>query len=241
MKTRFIYSLLFPACIYILVTSCEPFCTEGNGIIKSEQRLVAEFTGVENSTSFDVDITADTVFSVEVTADENILPLINTSVRGNTLVIETNYNNCINNATVNIDIHMPVLEYLELNGSGNVDAYNFFSSDMEVRNSGSGNIDMVDISVINTIELKLSGSGKISVTGKAREGDYSLSGSGDIKARDILVDDCYVNNSGSGDIECFAYLLLDATVSGSGDILYFGNPEQVVPHDSGSGDIRHIN
>jgi hypothetical protein len=60
-------------------------------------------------------------------------------------------------------------------------------------------------------------------------------------ASDMLVDDCYVENSGSGDIECFAYFLLDATLNGSGDILYYGAPEEVFEDDNGSGDIRQIN
>jgi hypothetical protein len=242
MKTNSIYSLAFLVSATILVSSCEFYCTDGNGNIKSEQRLIAAFYSVENTTSFDVAVIADSIYSVEVTADENILPLINTSVRGDYLVIDTENNQCIRNArSVRIDIHMPVLENIELSGSGNIVAYDFICTSLEIRNSGSGNIDMTNIGATDKVDIRLSGSGEISISGDAREGNYHLSGSGDILASDMLVDDCYVVNSGSGDIECFAYFLLDATLNGSGDILYYGAPEEVFEDDNGSGDIRQIN
>jgi hypothetical protein len=241
MKTNSIYTLILLITLLILVNSCEFYCIDGNGNIQSEKRLVAEFTGVENTTSFDVDVTADSVFLVEVTADENILPLIKTSVRGNDLIIDTDYDQCINHwNSVSINIHMPSLEYIESNGSGNMDVYDFDCGDLEVQNSGSGDVDLTSIYVVRKIKISVSGSGDVSISGKAREGDYHLSGSGDISAEDMLLDNCYAVNSGSGDIKCFAYLLLNAQLNGSGDILYYTVPEELIQDDIGSGDIKRI-
>jgi hypothetical protein len=241
MKVKFVYSLLFILFIASLASSCEFYCTEGNGIVKTEQRIVAEFNGVENSTAFDVDITIDSIFSVEVVADENLLSLINTSVRDGILSISMDNDQCISeNYSVRIDIRMPTLDFVELNGSGNIDAFGFSSTAFEVRNSGSGDINLTNISVVQNVEIYLSGSGEVSMSGKAREGEYHLSGSGDISARDMRVDNCYVLNTGSGDIECYAYLLLDAELDGSGDIMYYGNPDEIITDDNGSGEIRQM-
>lgn len=79
----------------------------------------------------------------------------------------------------------------------------------------------------------------MNVWGKARKGEYFLSGSGDILSDDLRVDDCIASNSGSGNMYCFAYDYLKATLTGSGDIVYSGNPQVTDLDDKyGSGIIR---
>jgi hypothetical protein len=244
MKTNSIYSLVFLAAASFLVNSCGSIwdCIDGNGNPESEQRLVTEFSGVENTTSFNVEVIYDSVYSVEVTADDNILQLINTSVRGDKLIIDTDNNMCINfGSSVDVEIHMPVLNSIELSGSGNMNIFDFDCESLEIENSGSGNIDMTGIYATTTVDIRVDGSGDVSISGKAHRGDYTVSGSGNIDAEDLLVDECYAYISGSGNIHCFAYLLLDATIDGSGDIIYGGSPDEVVQTINGSGRIREIN
>jgi hypothetical protein len=241
MKTYPIYSFLVIAIVAMLTYSCIP-CTEGSGNVITEQRLVTEFSGVENTTSFNVDILYDSAYSVEVAADDNILQLISTSVRGGRLIIDTDYDMCISSgSTVNIEIHMPIIESIELNGSGNMDIDDFDCNSLEISNSGSGNIDISNIYSTTTIDIEVDGSGDVKISGKARRGNYDVNGSGSIYAEDLLLDDCYANNTGSGNIYCFAYLLLDATVDGSGDIIFSGSPDEVSEDINGSGSVRENN
>ena len=241
MRTKYYFGALFLAISALLLNSCEFFnCLEGNGNTISEQRIVASFTGVENSTSFNVKVIADTVYSVEVTADENLLPFIETYVRSDNLIIATG-NQCINPARpVRIEVHLPVLEYIELSGSGDIDVFDVEGADFKIRSSGSGDIDLNSLYLTSEIEILLYGSGDILINGKANIGNYGLFGSGDILADDLQVDSCYVTSSGSGDVYCFVYDLLDVEINGSGDVLYSGNPE-IVLDDNGSGDLIERN
>ncbi len=241
MKTAYIYGLIFLSAACFMVQSCDWECIEGSGKIYTENRLVTEFTGVENTTSFDVEVFADTVYSVEVTAYDNILPLVNTSVRGDDLIIDSDNNLCFNSGDVSVEIHMPSIVNIRLDGSGNMDIADFDCEDLFIENSGSGDIDLVNIFSSSTIEIVDDGSGDISITGKALTGDYRLNGSGSIYADDLLVDECYAENSGSGNIHCFAYDFLDATINGSGDIIYSGSPEVIKEDDNGSGEVRSTN
>jgi hypothetical protein len=142
---------------------------------------------------------------------------------------------------VRVEIHMPALNYIEGSGSGNMDIYNFDCEYLEIENTGSGNIELTSIYATTTVDIRTDGSGDVSISGKARRGDYEVSGSGSIYAEDLLVDDCYATISGSGNIHCFAYLLLDATIDGSGDIIYSGSPDVVRQTVNGSGQVREIN
>ena len=65
-----------------------------------------------------------------------------------------------------------------------------------------------------------------------------INGSGNINTRDVDADDVYTDISGSGDISVTALNMLDARISGSGDIDYWGNPPTVKLDVSGSGRVR---
>ena len=117
----------------------------------------------------------------------------------------------------------------------------FDCSNIEIRNSGSGDIDIKDLVATEVVDIILSGSGDIVIYGKARKGIYSLSGSGNIEADDFKVDHCEAANSGSGDIYCYVYDFLDAIISGSGDIIYSGSPDEILFDDDGSGELRSRN
>jgi len=238
MKTNhLIYTLLITA-LLLNLTACDNWlnCIDGNGKIHSEYRVVAKFYGVENSASFNVTITHDSLYSVRVEADENLMESINTSVRGDNLIIERDKDRCINKGSdILIDIHMPDLDNIELTGSGNIDAYDFTSSQFAITNSGSGDIDIRNL-ISNNVNFVVTGSGSITAQGKAEKANYLLSGSGEINAYDLPVNECYVTSSGSGDINCNVINQLVVTLSGSGDVIYSGSPV-VTKTDHGSGDV----
>lgn len=56
--------------------------TSGSGNLATETRDVSGFTGVDVGGVFQVEITAQKEFGIEIDADDNLLPLIKTEVRG---------------------------------------------------------------------------------------------------------------------------------------------------------------
>ena len=80
----------------ILLNSCENFnCIQGNHRFASEERPTGYFDGIELDGYFDVYVNYDTVASVTVEGDENLLTYITTYTRGNTLEIGTNSRRCL--------------------------------------------------------------------------------------------------------------------------------------------------
>ena len=61
----------------------------GNGTIKTETRQVSGFTGIDVSGNFDVYLKQDSVSSVRIEADENLLEYIRVTSESNTLVIDS--------------------------------------------------------------------------------------------------------------------------------------------------------
>lgn len=273
-------------------------CVDGTGPVVDEIRETGSFTAVTNTGSFDVYVTRSDDFSVVVRAQESLIPIIETYVSGNTLIVKFRNNTCVrSNSNVEVLVSMPETEELALDGSGRVFADLVSSPEVEISNVGSGSIEIdtiisgslildnagsghietkenyaelvdlyqsgsgailagiligaveVDIrhnssggimAVIHDVvevDVVMSGSGWVELSGYGEFAEYSLSSSGSIDAFDMEISAVEAANSGSGDIYVWALDLLNASISGSGDIVYKGNPEVTI-RDTGSGNVR---
>jgi hypothetical protein len=193
----------------------------GSGNIVKTTRDLSGFTGIDLTGSDDAFVTAGSKQEVRIESDDNIIEDIVTEVRGGVLYVGMKNGN-YNNTHTKIYITIPTLDLLRLTGSGDVTVSDGFT--------------------MNTMEIKLSGSGDIRFgRATAKNLNITLSGSGDITAGDLESENVAVRLSGSGDIRVNAKSSLDARVSGSGDIVYRGSPQQVSKSVSGSGDIRQKN
>jgi hypothetical protein len=214
---------IFIALIFILATVA---CTYGgfdnmpaigSGIVVSETRSVSGFQSVLLEGVAKVDLTIGSSDLVVVEADNNLLPLINTTVQNGTLLIGNTSNAILPSKPIRIHIMMKSLEGIALSGSGDI-----FVSHLTAKN----------------MRIDLSGSGDITVAGTADTLNIILSGSGDIHGNNLMARSVDATLQGSGDIVLYVSEDLDAKIIGSGDIYYYGNPAKVIQSITGSGNIR---
>lgn len=190
---------------------------QGSGKVVSENRPVSGFTSIDLRGSANVYVIIGGAESVVVKADDNILPLIETSVRNNQLVISTKNNSSFTSTNpVRVDVTMKSLDDVALTGSGMINVPELSADQFKVNLPGSGNINVAG--EVNQVDIKLGGSG--------------IASCGGLKAKSATV-----NLSGSGNVTVFASESLDATLSGSGTIQYNGNPADVSKNLTGSGMI----
>lgn len=224
-----------------LVSSCRfglgPRIT-GSGVRVSESRDVNNFQSISSSGNFDVTITPSNVYSVTVSADDNVLKYVLVRKDGDRLVIRFRDNVRLQNTLpIRVEVSMPDLRNVSLSGSGFIKSNGSFTSDekMKISSSGSGDIDL-DLSA-PTIESNIAGSGSITLKGKCRSADISIAGSGNYEAEKLLSEQTEISVAGSGDAHVFASITLDASIAGSGDITYTGGATDVKKKVAGSGSI----
>ncbi len=236
MKT--IKLLTFPLFLFLLSlnTSCiDDIFVEGNGMPGSEGRITKPFTEIASSGDYVVHVTHGNKYEVLLYAETNLLPYIETNVRGNTLHIETSGIHSLRNSLpVEVYITTPVLEGLALSGSGTITTDSFVTDQISIALSGSGKIE-TKIDAFNS-KTVISGSGQLLLSGISDNADFVISGSGKIKASDLLVGDCSANISGSGEMRINVEKFLLVNISGSGNVLCWGRP-LVESHISGSGKL----
>ncbi len=227
----------------VLMSGCYYYgpCLDGSGPVVTEKRDCSDYTAVSNENSFEVLVNEADSFRVEVEAQANLLPVIETVVSGNTLIVRQKKGTCIRNgSSVTVHVSLPMLEALHLSGSGKIIADVGDSDEFECANSGSGHLT-IDSIYAGLISHRNSGSGSISVTGSfADEVVLVNSGSGIIDAGTIRdAPDVEISHSSSGRIS--ARLLhikrLDALLSGSGRIDLKGDTQQAEYTLNSSGKI----
>lgn len=176
---------------------------KGSGVAKTETRKVGEFKSVVLTGSPNVDITIGKTQKVEVTADDNLLAKLETTVVDGKLRIGFK-----DNVNPEVDAKV-VIVVAALNGA-------------EVTGSGDMTIKGLEAA---KFQAAITGSGSITATGVATDVDAQVTGSGDLKLAGVKAQSAKARVTGSGDIDLSASKSLAAEITGSGDIKYSGNPK----------------
>nr|WKN39104.1 DUF2807 domain-containing protein [Tunicatimonas sp. TK19036] len=206
----------------------------GSGNVITEGRVISSFTQIEVDGSANVFLSQGNEQIVEIEADDNIIPVITTEVRGGELEIGSSRNYRTSNP-VNIYITVPVISAIKIDGSGDVFGETSMGGDqLELEVSGSGNMDLE--LYYTQLWVESNGSGDFQLFGEVDDQEVRISGSGNYQARDLTSENCDIRISGSGDAAVSASEYLKAEIRGSGNILYYGDP-QIESSVSGSGNV----
>jgi hypothetical protein len=233
-----IRSILSAVVVMLLFSSCNINCLEGRGDLKTETRLMKSFTKIQLKMDAKVIIIKDSVQSVRVEAQPNVLQVLSTNVSGKWLYIDVD--GCIMDyKPITIYISTPSLEALEINGSGSVVGQGNFSTErVELTINGSGSIT-IGLNA-NEVYSGIRGSGNINLSGSARKSKIDIAGSGDVNAQEMPSESCDVNVKGSGNCRVFAIGKLNVDVAGSGNVYYKGKPD-ISTNIAGSGKLEKSN
>lgn len=141
---------------------------------------------------------------------------------------------------VTVSCSSPKLEYLELNGTGDIDLAGIQSDKLLIMCNGVGDIDWTGGNV-NTMSMVVSGLGDIDLQNvKAGDAFFTINGTGDISAEDFAAEMVKGEINGTGDIELERASIgtIDMLISGTGDIKIQGDVKGGKASVEGSGDIR---
>lgn len=192
----------------------------GSGNASRQSRTVDEFKSIKLAGDIDLEFRVAPKISVELIADDNLLPRVTTEVKKNTLEIylDTKSGESVQTKTqIRAVITAPSLSGLAVFGTGEA-----------VVSGISG----------DQFAVAISGSGSAKISGAAKRVNAAIKGSGDIEAKGLSAGTATAAISGSGDIELSVKDSISAAISGSGDIHVYGKPGNVTRVVNGSGEIR---
>jgi hypothetical protein len=197
----------------LALTACG---VRGSGTAATQTRQVGEFTEIEASGVIHLRLGLQEPRALQLSGDDNLLPLVTTEVSGKRLVIG------------NKQDLSPKLDLVATVSAPDVTL---------VRCSGACEVEVSNVKN-DKLALELSGAGSISASGETKELAIDVSGAGKATVEQLRASTITVRLSGAGDVRVGPADKLDADVSGAGAVIYDGNPT-VTKHVSGAGNVSH--
>jgi hypothetical protein len=216
----------------------------GSGRVATETRAVGEFDAIAQAGSIDLVVRQGGKEAVQVQAEDNLLPLVETVVEsgpaGPTLMVRLRKGeNVSHGKPIHVTVDVVRLSSLASSGSGDITVEALKTPSLKLSLSGSSDTRLQALAT-DSLEVQIAGSGDVAAVGSAKRVTLNIAGSGDARLSELVADDVSVRIAGSGDADVTANLSLEASVAGSGDVRYRGNVSTVRSSVAGSGSItRH--
>jgi len=187
----------------------------GSGVTATEERALDSFSAIDLSGESALAVRVGGPQSVVVSADDNLVDRVTTTVGGEKLVVSTE-GSFRTTSPMTVTVTVPTLDELELSGTGSVDA-------ARVRGE--------------QLVVILSGDGLVRVTGRVGTLDLTLAGTGNAELSELEAADVRAELGGTGRISVHAGETLDASIPGTGTITYLGSPHDVTQRVTGTGAV----
>jgi hypothetical protein len=188
---------------------------DGSGIAATETRSLPAFTAVDLAGASRVTVRVGAEPTVVVRADDNLIGRIETDVRQGVLVVSER-GSFGKTLPSSVEVTVRDLDSVRLTGSGTIS---------------------VEGVRARTFTAELLGSGVLEVAGSVDELEATLTGSGSMSLGFLVARSVTASVPGSGRLEVQATHELDASVPGSGVVVYAGRPATVTRSVTGSGAI----
>ena len=238
MKNVFLFSLV----LLVFASGCREITgrrVRGSGEIKTEARTASSFNSVDVSGAIDVYVKQDSVSSVKVVADDNILEFIEVEVNGSTLEIYTQSGiNLRPSDKIKVYVSNSTYKEFEVSGASSVRSENQIKSsdaihvEMSGASGGKLEIDAPKVSV------NVSGASHIDISGKTRDLEADASGASRIKCFDLLAENTNVEASGASHAEVHASVKIIPHASGASSVTYKGSAAVEDRSETGASHVR---
>ena len=138
----------------------------GSGEIRSKSLVVNDFLAIDLENVSNVYVETGVSRKVVFTAYENILPYMDADVIGDELILRFNEDISVNSdEEIRVDITVPELEKVTLSGVGNFILTGPQQYKLEVELNGVGNVEAFDLKALNGI-INIDGTGNVEIDAK---------------------------------------------------------------------------
>lgn len=242
-----------------------PGCTGtiGSGKVITEKKDFKNFTSLDISSAFEVDIIQSSTYSVEISADEDLFDYIEVSQTGSDLKIYLSPRHIftdftLGNRVLKVVISMASLHELELSGASKGKITGFQSaSPLRLDISGATTLKLINISAGDTdfevsgaskltgnltagkAEFNVSGASSMELSGVTNDMEIEVSGASRADLEEFRAENVDVNLSGASEATVYVNKMLDIEVSGASRLYFVGNPTLGETDISGASTIKH--
>jgi hypothetical protein len=228
-----LFAMLFGACGFQVNLGLE----QGSGNITTETRDVSGFDRLSLAGIGDVTLTQGNEESLQIEAEDNIIPNIKTEVRGGTLYITYERKSLLPTKPIKFNLTMKDVRSIETQGVSSVQADKIITDDLDVIISGTGSVNILSLDA-RQLATNISGAGNFEAEGQVDDQRIVLSGAGNYNGTDLQSKTGDVTITGLGQVSIWATDTLNVIISGTGGVDYYGEPK-ITRSVSGIGNLTH--
>lgn len=213
--------LVFISFLFVLPAQADGI--KGNGNVQSEEREVSNFETIKVNGAFTIYLSQDDDYSLKVVADENLLEIIKTKVKGDVLYISTE-KSIYKSKEMKLYIGFKHLSGLKANGAISLKSdqmLRFDELDIEINGASTAELQLT----ANRLSIDNSGASTIKLAGKCEEVSIDISGAGSVSAYDLVAKKGSIDISGVGSGKVCVKDDLRVNISGIGSVKYKGEPK----------------
>jgi hypothetical protein len=251
------------AAVVLFAAGCSFFpAIEGSGFPKTMSFDSAGFTQLTVEHPFKVKVVPDTVYSVSVTCDDNIVPYLIVDRVGNTLTVSLIRGYDYRQVILAAEVHMPALSALSLSAAAEARVDAGFAGSLPVglnlsgasiadfsaltcgaltaAVSGASSLTIASLSA-TTVSMNLSGASVASAGGSAGSETLVVSGLSGANLQSLLAGQAGVQLSGASRASVnvgSGQITLNA--SGASTLFYAGSPTFVINDLSGGSNVQRL-
>ncbi|HAT2491004.1 TPA: DUF2807 domain-containing protein [Aeromonas hydrophila] len=206
-------------------------------VIEQQHGVGRQVTRVLAGVPASVHLVAGEPRGLRIRGQENLLPYLVLSERGDKLEIEVKDGYRLDpTEPLEITITLPALHELSLAGVANGELRGFKGEALVLSVAGVGDI-VADGLELDRLEGNIAGAGSLDLgNSTARAVELNIAGSGDVLGAELKGREVEVNIAGSGDVEVRAQERLKVGIAGSGSVSYWGDPV-LQSEIAGSGEV----
>lgn len=249
-----ILSLIVPA---LSLSGCTYFGrVTGSGNIISKLYNFTDFTEIEVSNSFQIEVVPLDLYSVSISTYENLFDYVNISQSGKTLKIgmkPLRYTN----ANLKVTVTLPVLDRLNMSGASHGSARGFQSTrSLKLKASGASSLDIdieggateINLSGASRLTgrllaeettMEISGVSRVDLNGSTGNLTLKVSGASQANLPEFPLQSAEVMLSGASKSDIALNGKLDVSLSGASTLDYSGDPSLGKINISGASNLNH--
>ena len=197
----------------------------GSGELVTQQEDFIDFSSIDISSGFEIEISKSSSYSLSITTDDNIIEYIQVSKTDNTLKVRTQAGITYESITLQIEIEMPELDHIELSGGSKGTIKDFISSNVFSVDLFGGCQLEGSFTTTENITFELFGGSQLNeFVGEANDAIIELSQGSQIDLSEFVVNNSNVNLRGGSQATINLNGRLDANLIGGSALEYIGDP-----------------
>lgn len=231
--------------VVFLLSACSlPFISvvRGSGNLETETRDVSGFSKITLNGAGQLIITQGSTESLEIQAEDNVLPKLISEVKGDTLVLGYEEHTWRRSVipTEKIVYTLTVIDLTEFtfNGAGDLQMEMLETSSLELNVNGAGNI-VIGSLMADDLSVTISGTGSVQIAGEVESQSINIEGAGNYQSGDLQSQTASIQVDGLGNSTLWVINSIDITINGAGSVDYYGTPN-VTQDINGLGDVSNL-